>query len=57
MFGAAAALGMTACTGDFEDINTNPNKMDFGKIYAVSSRYSTASDTSPRSFANIITMS
>lgn len=36
MFGVAAALGMTACTGDFEDINTNPNKMDFGKIYASS---------------------
>ena len=55
MFGAAAALGMTACTGDFEDINTNPNKMDFGTIYA--SRYSMVSDISPRSFANIITMS
>lgn len=34
MFGAAAALGISACTNNFEEINTNPNKIGYGDIQA-----------------------
>ena len=36
LYAALAAVAVTACTGDFEEYNTNPNKLTQGSITPIS---------------------